>query len=457
MPAHWMLHRAKILDLLSESDIEGLHVLGEERSFEMGAPLSRAEEAVDSLFILLEGQVRACIIERGQELEFQHYKPGDHFAQTALVDGQLCRVRLTGFTRGRVFILPSKGSTALLSRVSRGRPLIPKFTPATPMQRPRSAEPRPPEPRAPEAPTTPPPTSGGDLMHIRSLSSAVAGVAHEINTPLGVIGNAASFVAEQLTPDNLGALQLSPAAAETLGDIAEACHLIQKNVAHAARLVQSFKKLSVGQLAEPRERVDLVRLVQEVLNVFRAKTISALPPAPNYRGLGSKSGQHRLILASSRLEIQIRCSLSPEERTWDGFPGLFSRVLLNLLTNIDRYAYPDDAPGDVEIQIKATKLAGAPAFELLVRDFGRGIPPSDLPHIFDPFFTTGRDKGGTGLGLAMVHNLVTQGFSGTVRATSVEGEGTTFELCFPIRAPDHASVMNQSLEPHHRLLDPKFR
>lgn len=449
MPAPLMLHRAKILDLFSESEVEGLLLLGEERSFEMGAQLFRDRESADSLFILLEGQVRTCIVERGQELELHRHKPGDHFAQVTLVEGQLCHLRVTGLTRGKVFVLPSMGCAALLSRLSRGRPLIPKLTPAPVVQQVR---------RTGTETTPPPPSSGGDLMHIRSLSSAVAGVAHEINTPLGVIGNAASFVTDQLSADNLAGLKLDAAATEVLSDVAEACRLIQKNVTHAAKLVQSFKKLSVGQLAEPREQVDMLRLIQEVLNVFRAKTISALPPDPNYRGPGTKSGQHRLILASSRLDIRVRCALSEEDRTWSGFPGLFSRVLLNLLTNIDRYAYPGDSPGKVDIALERSSSArGTSGFELSVRDFGCGVPASDLPHIFDPFFTTGRDKGGTGLGLAMVHNLVTQGFNGTVRATSVEGEGTTFELCFPTRAPDHASVMNQSLEPHHRLLDPKPR
>jgi signal transduction histidine kinase len=298
----------------------------------------------------------------------------------------------------------------------------------------------------------------GDSVQIRSLSSAVAGVAHEINTPLGVIENAASFVDEQLSEENLRELSLPPAAAEVLGDVAEACRLIQKNVAHAARLVQSFKKLSVGQLAEPRVQADLVRVIQEVLNVFKAKTISAIPPGPNYIGPSGKSGQHRLILASSRLDVRVSCALSAEDRLWDGFPGLFSRVLLNLLTNIDRYAYPGSAPGNVDIQLTKSRPArGEPRFEMTVRDYGAGIPTADLPHIFDPFFTTGRDKGGTGLGLAMVHNLVTQGFNGTVRAVSVEGDGTTFEVSFPTRAPDHGAVLNQSLEPHHHLLDPKAR
>jgi signal transduction histidine kinase len=445
MSAHALLHRARILDLFSETEIEGIAALGEERVFHRGEQLFGDAEPADRLYILLEGKVKSSLFERGQELEIKAYLPGDHFAKSVLVDGQLCDTWATGTLGGKLFVLSGVACAALLGRLSRGRPLIPKLTP-------------PPILRQAVSDSPPPSSSSGDSMNIRSLSSAVAGVAHEINTPLGVIANAASFVSEQLSPENLAQLGLGPEAREVLSDVAEAFQLIQKNVNHAAGLVQSFKKLSVGQLAEARELVDLVRVVHEVLNVFRAKTISALPPGPNYRGPSSKSGQHRLILASSRLNIRVLCELTEQERLWDGFPGLFSRVLLNLLTNIDRYAYPGDEPGRVEVSLERTPSSKGPArFELTVRDFGRGIPTTDLPHIFDPFFTTGRSKGGTGLGLSIVHNLVTQGFNGTVRATSAEGEGTSFELTFPIRAPDHAAVLNQSLEPHHRLLDPRVQ
>jgi signal transduction histidine kinase len=448
MTAHRQLHRARILDLFTESEVEGLSLLGEEHSFDTGQLLFREGDGAEGLYILLHGQVKLSCIERGQELELQRHHPGDHFASVALVDGQLCHTRAVGLSFGKVFVLSTEGCAALLSRISRGRPLIRKLTPAPVIQHVEAA--------AEQSDTErPPPSSAGDSLHIRSLSSAVAGVAHEINTPLGVIENAASFVGEQLSAENLAQLALEPAAAEVLGDVAEACRLIQKNVAHAARLVQSFKKLSVGQLAEPRVQADLVRVIQEVLNVFRAKTISALPPGANYNGLSGKSGQHRLILASSRLDVRVSCALAEPERIWDGFPGLFSRVLLNLLTNIDRYAYPGAEPGKVDITLEMVRPPrGEARFELKVRDYGAGIAEADLPHIFDPFFTTGRDKGGTGLGLAMVHNLVTQGFNGTVRASSLAGEGTTFEISLPLRAPDHGSVLNQSLEPHHRLLEP---
>lgn len=453
MAVHRLLQRARILDLFTESELEGLAQLGEERSFDTGQLLFREGEPAEQLYILLHGQVKLSCIERGQELDLQRHHPGDHFAPVTLVDGHTCYTRAVGLSFGKVFVLSNSGCAALLSRLSRGGPLLRKVTPPPVIPTPRLIH----MDTAGDA-ERPRPSSTGDSVQIRSLSSAVAGVAHEINTPLGVIENAASFVGEQLAEENLRELALQPAAAEMMEDVAEACRLIQKNVAHAARLVQSFKKLSVGQLAEQRVQVDLVRVIQEVLNVFKAKTISALPPGPNYRGPSGKSGQHRLILASSRLDVRVSCALAESDRIWDGFPGLFSRVLLNLLTNIDRYAYPGSEPGEVDLQLTKTRpQRGEPRFELSVRDYGAGISVADLPHIFDPFFTTGRDKGGTGLGLAMVHNLVTQGFNGIIRAVSVEGEGTTFELSFPTRAPDHGAVLNQSLEPDPRLLEPKAR
>ncbi|MGC4088101.1 MAG: ATP-binding protein [Polyangiaceae bacterium] len=423
------LHRARILESLSEAEVEGLVSMGEQRSFETGQSVFREHEAADLLYILLEGRVKLSLRERGQSIEIARPTPGDHFGRMAMIEGQLCHTSAVGLTEGKLFVLSSMGCAALLARITRVRPPVPNITPL-PSKAPELLE---------LDPSAPPPSSA----HIRSLSSMVAGVAHEINTPLGVIENAASFVAEQLSSLDWQKQVQDPEALETLSDVGEACRLIQKNVAHAARLIQSFKKLSVGQLAESREVVDLVRLVQETLNVFRAKTLSAVPPGPNYRGPRGQSGQHRLILASSRLDIDVVCTLTESERLWDGFPGLFSRVLLNLLTNIDRYAYPGDAPGKVEIKLERRAVARGPAqFELSVQDFGKGIAPADLPQIFEPFFTTGRDRGGTGLGLSMVHNLMTQGFNGSVRVQSVVGEGTRFDLVFPERAPDHTALMN---------------
>jgi signal transduction histidine kinase len=425
--AHAALRRARILECLSDDELEGMSMLGEVRAFGQNESVFRGDEPADSLFIVLEGQVSSLLKEKGQSFELAQCEPGDHFGQVALLGGQLCYTSAVGRSRGRVFVLSSMGCAALLARIPRSgtqslRPSRPSG-PSDTLDLPVHAAAR--------------NSSEPDFLRIRSISSAVAGVAHELNTPLGVIENAASFVYDQLSADAIAEITSDDIHTVTLKDIAEACALIRKNVAHAANIVSSFKKLSIGQLADTREKVDLLRVVQQVLGLFRTKALSALPPGMNTHG---QSGAQRLMMPGSRLDVDIQCELNDAQRVWEGFPSLFSRVLLNLLTNIDRYAYPGFADGGrVEIRLaQVERQVGRPEFVVTVSDFGRGIPERDLPRIFDPFFTTGRTQGGTGLGLAMVHNLVTHGFGGSVHVRSSVGQGTTFELTFPTQAPHHS-------------------
>src|SRR5262249_46324640 len=104
---------------------------------------------------------------------------------------------------------------------------------------------------------------------------------------------------------------------------------------------------------------------------------------------------------------------------WVGYRGYLSQILLNLLTNVERYAYPAGQGGKVAV---ALGLEGAEHFALEVRDFGRGIPAANQERVFEPFFTTGRGAGGTGLGLTIVYNLVTTALKGRITLNSVEGQ-----------------------------------
>ena len=419
------LPRARMFDALGDREVEALASLGEERTFDTNEAVFQEYESADSLYVLIEGRVNTIYREQGMPRELAQHGPGDHFARVALVGGKVQYVSSMGLTRGRVFVLPGMGCAALLARLADSgvSALRPSGIRPTAM---RVAETEADDDFAPQT----------DFVRIRSISAAVSGVAHEINTPLGVIENAASFVSERLGSDLGEALEKTDP--DALADITEACKLIQKNVALASRLIRSFKNLSVGQLTEPRERADIVRVINEVLNVFRCKTFSALPPHPNWQAPRGSSGQHKLFLAPSRLKIAVQCSLDAEERTWTGYPGLFSRILLNLLTNVERYAYPGGHEGRVDITVTAIEMRpGRPGFHIEVRDFGAGIQAADLPRIFDPFFTTGRTEGGTGLGLAVVHNLVTQGLDGTIEVDSVVGKGTAFDIRFPATISEH--------------------
>jgi signal transduction histidine kinase len=103
-----------------------------------------------------------------------------------------------------------------------------------------------------------------------------------------------------------------------------------------------------------------------------------------------------------------------------------------LLTNVERYAYPNEVGGVVEIEIGMNK---ADQYQLSVRDQGRGISQENIKKIFEPYFTTGQALGGTGLGLSIVHNLVTNRLKGQIKVKSRAGKGTTFILTFPRTIP----------------------
>lgn len=234
----------------------------------------------------------------------------------------------------------------------------------------------------------------------RTLSQMVAGVAHEINTPLGIANHAASIVTE--LAGDLARAQPESARA-TLDDIMAACRLLQDNVARADHLVQTFKTLSVSQAADKLDKARLLQLTRDTADLYRLKA------------------------RSSGLVISVNDRLDGADDEWEGYTGHYAQILLNLLTNVDRYAYPEEAGGKVEIDVAAR----AQRFVVTVRDFGRGIAQADLEHIFEPFFTTGRGKGGTGLGLSIVKNLVEESLNGRIGARSTPGAGVEMQIELP--------------------------
>jgi signal transduction histidine kinase len=241
-----------------------------------------------------------------------------------------------------------------------------------------------------------------DIDRHRSLAQMVAGVAHELNTPLGIINTASSLIKSEL-----GSPDFSACAAEAptvFSDIVEAAALIEGNISRAHHLIQTFKHLSVSQITDTREVVDLNKLVRDVVSLFKINARQA------------------------KLDIQIH---DLPDAAWDGYPGYMSQALLNLLTNIERYAYPDQTGGRVEIRIAEQNDRQVPSFAIEVQDFGAGIAPENLPRIFEMFFTTGRIKGGTGLGLAIVYNIITTVLRGSVAVQSEPGKGACFRLVFP--------------------------
>ncbi|MEE9146165.1 MAG: HAMP domain-containing sensor histidine kinase, partial [Candidatus Tectomicrobia bacterium] len=258
-----------------------------------------------------------------------------------------------------------------------------------------------------------------------SIAQMITGVTHDLNTPLGIVNHAASILVETLAPKSIPALAKDESAQAILTEVMEVSTLIQKNIAQAVRLLQSFKHHTVRQVAVRKEQVDLLQLIEEEV-----------------------VGLYRLKARGSQLDLEVVDKLGDLDRRWEGYPGYFSQILLNLLTNIDRYAYPEGQGGKVKIIVSRDDSEGVESsFSVVVQDFGCGIPPSDLPKVFELFYTTGRDKGGTGLGLAMVYKLVTSSLQGTVRIESAAGEGTRVLISLPqtIKGTSEAEGQNEEL------------
>jgi signal transduction histidine kinase len=244
-----------------------------------------------------------------------------------------------------------------------------------------------------------------EIERHRSISEMVTGVAHEINTPLGIVNSSANLIEMALDAETVSELAegKDEDTEETLNDLVDACQLIQSNIERASGLVQRFKSISVDQLTDSLETVDLVNKLDEQLMLYK---------------VGARN---------SKLDIAVESELA--EKQWQGYPGYLFQIMQNLLSNIDRYAYSDG--GKVVVSVKSTRVKDVPSFLVSVQDFGAGMSEESVSRIFDAFYTTGRSQGGSGLGMAIVHNLVTSALKGSIEVSSQLGKGTTFTLCFP--------------------------
>jgi len=240
-----------------------------------------------------------------------------------------------------------------------------------------------------------------------SLGGLVAGVAHEINTPVGIGLTGASTLAVET--DRIRKLytndDMSQSDFEEYLDIANrSSRLLMSNMERAASLIQSFKQVAVDQVSDERRSFDLADYIDEVL--------TSLHPA----------------LRKSGIEVGVEC---PSGLVIDGFPGGLSQVLTNLVLNAINHGFEGDRKGKISIAVDQPDPASV---RVRVSDDGKGIPSANLGRIFDPFFTTRRTAGGSGLGLHIVYNIVTGTLKGGIEVDSAEGIGTTFSIVFPRNA-----------------------
>jgi signal transduction histidine kinase len=239
-----------------------------------------------------------------------------------------------------------------------------------------------------------------------ALGDMVAGIAHEINTPVGVALTAGTYLSNRtaVVKNEIEKGNLSRSGFDSfIASSAESASIITSNLTRAAELVNSFKKVAVAQTSGEISEFKLERYLRDLLLNLR--------PA----------------LKRTKISTVISCD---ENLTVTTYAGAISQIVTNLVMNSINHGFDSGSEGIISM------TANTEGESLLFRysDSGKGIPAEIIAKIFDPFFTTARKTGGTGLGLHIVYNLVTQKLNGTISVESAPGQGTTFLIRVPLRS-----------------------
>jgi signal transduction histidine kinase len=245
---------------------------------------------------------------------------------------------------------------------------------------------------------------------LASLGQLVAGVAHELNTPIGnalmtttAMGDATQQFVIELRDRGIKRSTLD----KFVEQIEEGATLAERSLHRASDLVRSFKQVAVDQASERQRAFDLAHTISEVVDTLR----------PNLRGL------------PWILDVAI-----PPGIMMDSYPGPLGQITINLVMNALLHAFEGRSQGRIKIAVTALT---AQDVTLVFSDDGVGIAPEHLSRVFDPFFTTKLGQGGSGLGLSIVHRLATQVLGGTLRVESRRGHGAQFTLQVPLKSPDN--------------------
>jgi signal transduction histidine kinase len=244
---------------------------------------------------------------------------------------------------------------------------------------------------------------------LAALGSMVAGIAHELNTP---IGN--SLVAASTLNDKIHALGrrfeegLRRSDMQQFLDEADSIGmLLTRNIERSASLVSSFKQVAVDRASSQRRRFDLGAVIQENMNT--------LSP----------------VLRKTPYEVTVEVATLV---AMDSYPGPLGQVVAALVNNAIMHGFHNRDHGRLSITVPVP--AGDHA-DIVISDDGAGIASGHLNRIFDPFFTTRMSEGSSGLGLNIVHNIVTTILGGKIHVDSMPGVGTTFRITIPLDAPMH--------------------
>ena len=239
---------------------------------------------------------------------------------------------------------------------------------------------------------------------LASLSGMVAGVAHEINTPIGMALTDITYLNEETK--ELKNLYLNQKMSEDdfndfLKQVEESTHLITTNLKKGANLVKSFKQVAVDQSSDENRIFNLEKYVKEILMSLNNVL---------------KKTKHKII-------IDIDKNL-----TIDSNPGAFSQIITNFIMNSLIHGFENKEIGEIVISSKLENNT----LSFIYKDNGKGLTKEIKEKIFDPFYTTKRHEGGSGLGMNIIYNIITQKFGGNIKVTSKEGKGVEFYIVMKV-------------------------
>jgi signal transduction histidine kinase len=256
-----------------------------------------------------------------------------------------------------------------------------------------------------------------ETERLAALGRLVAGVAHELNSPIGIGLTVASTFAQR-SAKFAGEIISGPVRRSTLAEFADtsrdAANQLVANLQRAGELVQSFKQVAVDRSKADRRTFDLKLATEQIVASVRP----GLPKSHNSISIGI-----------------------PPEIMLDSYPGAYGQVLTNLIFNAVTHGFADQPGGHM---LMKAQLLGTEQVEMTFSDDGVGIPEDVQRHVFDPFFTTRRADGNTGLGLYIIHNLVTEQLGGRITLKSAPGKGTTISMTFPLRAPGPGATVERA-------------